>query len=225
MPKLHIKLDLEKDAWNWWDACNKISHGVDWKENIDPNLQKHIVGKNQIEAYGFLLPYLEKLYQDMEIDKYIQEIQSGFDKINDKLFDKMAKITGHPVYRENFTCFITSFPRFAYDYPNGYIWISCKKGLDFQILTVIHEILHFQYFQYFGERVWDEIGKEKHAVLKEAMTVIINEEFQDITSEKETGYDLYKKLGNQLLNIWKNTKNMDQFIDQAILLMKQSKTV
>lgn len=35
MSKIIVKQDIRKDAWNWWDACNKISFGVDWKQRIN----------------------------------------------------------------------------------------------------------------------------------------------------------------------------------------------
>lgn len=58
MSNITIKLDPKKDAWNWWEACNKVSHGVDWKMSIDSDLREKIVGKTQDEAFSFLIPLL-----------------------------------------------------------------------------------------------------------------------------------------------------------------------
>jgi hypothetical protein len=163
---------------------------------------------------------LKNLYDKSDVTNYIQKTQTDFDKVQKRLFARMEKVTNHPIYRNDFTCFITSFPRFPYDYEKGYIWISNKRTFDGQVSIFIHELLHFQYFAYFGEKVWDELGPNKHGELKEAMTVILNEEFRDFTSEKEEGYEIHQELRKKLLLIWKKTKNMDLFIEKAIKLMK-----
>lgn len=53
------------------------------------------------------------------------------------------------------------------------------------------------------------------------MTVILNEEFSDITPEKDDGYVIYQELSKKLLNVWLRTKNMDKFIDEAIDLLNR----
>lgn len=58
MPGIIIKIDLHQDAWNWWDACNKVSHGVDWKLKIPTKLRNQLQKKTQEEAYHFLSPFL-----------------------------------------------------------------------------------------------------------------------------------------------------------------------
>lgn len=222
MASIKVSLDIEKDAWNWWNACNKISHGIDWKNNIDKHLSNKIHGKTQEIAFEFLLPYLTKLHQNADTISYVESIQREINGIADSLFRKMEQVTNRPIYRDNFTCFITTFPRFPYDYDQGFIWISNQKSLDFQISILIHELLHFQYFAYFGEKVWDELGPDKHREIKEAMTVILNSEFSDFTNIKDDGYAIHTDLRNQLMSIWQTNPNMDAFIETTIKSLKQS---
>lgn len=221
MPIITIKFDLCKDAWNWWEACNKISHNVDWKMYIAPELRELIVGRKEEEAYNLILPHLKKVYQNIDIDLFIKNLQEGFDQKSAKMFQRMKELTKRPIYRDDFTCFITSFPRFPYIYDKGYIWLSYKRPLDYQLQIFIHELLHFQYFAYYGERVWDALGKEKHATLKEAMTVILDDEFKDIISTPDEGYKEDEKVREKLLHIWRETRDMDLFIDKAIELLRK----
>lgn len=224
MPKIKIKLNIEKDAWNWWHACNKISHGVDWKMNIEPSIRNKITGKTQKEAYLFLLPYLKEKYQNLEIKKYIKDLQNEVDQNQGKIFERMEKVTNRPIYRNEFICFLTSFPRFPYDYEKGYVLISNKKSLNDQFSIFVHELLHFQYFAYFGEKIWDALGAKMHGEIKEAMTIILNDEFKDLIEEKDEGYEIYRNLSKKLLKIWRKTKNMDDFIDEVIKELKNSRT-
>lgn len=220
MSKITIKLNIEEDAWNWWDACNKVSHGVDWKLKIPKKLRDKIYRKDKDEAFAFLLPYLKSYYENKPIAEYIKKIQHGFDERQEKIFSTMEIVTNRPIYRENFTCFITSFPRFPYRLEKGQIWLSSKRDVDYQVLIFIHELLHFQYFKYFGERVWDELGAEKHARLKEAMTVILNDEFKEVTQEKDEGYEIDFELREVLLSFWRKSSNMDVFISKSIEYLK-----
>lgn len=221
MAIIEVKLDIEKDAWNWWNACNKVSHGVNWKNYIDKNISSKIHGKTQEISYEFLLPYLTELHKNSETISYVKKIQKEINEISDNLFQRMEQVTNRPMYRDKFTCFITAFPRFPYDYDQGFIWIANKKSLDFQISILIHEMLHFQYFAYFGEKVWDALGPDQHREIKEAMTVILNPEFSDITSIKDDGYTIHEKLREQLLAIWQSDPNMDRFIETTINSLKQ----
>ncbi|NCD00718.1 hypothetical protein EOL94_01350 [bacterium] len=221
--KIKIKLDLEKDAWNWWEACNKTSNGVNWKTRINKQLQEEIVGKTQEEAFNFLIPYLEKYYSDKNVDVYIKKIENYFNSVENEIFSRMKKITNRDICSENFTLFLTSFPRFPYDYNNSYIWISDRKDKYNQLSIFIHELLHFQYFEYFGEKIWDELGRDAHAEIREAMTVILNDEFYDITNIEDEGYEIHRSLRLDLLKIWRSSKNMDVFIDNIIDFYRNNK--
>lgn len=220
MPKVIIKFDLRKDAWNWWEACNKISHNVDWKMHVSPELRELVVGKTEEEAYNLILPYLKIVYQKIDIDLFIKNLQEGFDQKSNIIFQRMKELTKHPIYRNDFICFITCFPRFPYDYDKGYVWLSYKKPLDYQLQIFIHELLHFQYFAYYGERIWDILGREKHATLKEAMTVILDDEFKDITPTPDEGYNEDEELRKKLLIIWKQVRDMDLFMNRAIEILR-----
>ncbi len=217
---IHIQLDIEKDAWNWWHACNKISHGVDWKKRINSSWHSKLVGRTQAEAYNFLIPYLKNFYDGIDINIYIKKFQIDFDTKKESLFQTMERVTKRSIYRNDFTCYITSFPRYPYKYPEGFVWISYKEKTDNQLLTFIHELLHFQFFAYYGEQVWNVLGAEKHARLKEAMTVIINDEFSNITESKDKGYDMDKDLRVELLSLWRENRDMEKFIEGAIKILK-----
>ena len=70
MFKIIVKQDIEKDAWNWWNACNKSSYGVDWKQSVDKAVQTKLVGKTRRQAFVFLIPYLKNLYKKERDTRY-----------------------------------------------------------------------------------------------------------------------------------------------------------
>lgn len=221
MFNIFIKINRSKDRWNWYDACNSIGYGMDWKMSIEKKLRDRIYNKTFNESKDFLKRHLEKIYEETDIFKYKNKIQKEFDKRKSDIVKTMERITGKPIYRNNITCFITSFPRYPYDFESGCLYIAHDRDIDRQVAIFIHELLHFQYFAYLEKRVLKFLSPEQSDSLKEAMTVILNEEFKNITSCRDKGYEMHKKLRIKLLSLWKKTKNMNRFIDGAIKIMQK----
>jgi len=229
MPKIIVKINLEKDAWNWWDGCNKVSHGVDWKLRIPEHLRVKIIGKSQKEAFDFLIPFLTNWYQenDVAIKAYLKDLKKIFNKKGNKIFQIMEKVTGQPVYLDKFYCFITSFPRSPYNFEKGYIWLQIFHKSEIggnpenQITIFIHELLHFQVHYYYEKELKKQLTNKQFEYLKEAMTVIINDEFKEIITVEDKGYEIHKELRIKLLAIWRQEKSFDKFIDEGIKIVKE----
>jgi hypothetical protein len=219
-PRIKIKLNIKEDIWNWLDACSKISHGIDWKQQIKPDLRHKIISSSPSEAELFLKSYIKNIYEENNSKSLVDELQRDFSAIEDRLFNRMEKVTGHPIYRNNFTCFITTFPRFPYNYQKGYVWLSYKRPFNFQLSIFVHELLHFQYFAYYGESIWNDLGEQAHLEIKEAMTVIIDQEFKEFEVEDDDCYPIYSDLRKKFLELWNESNNMDDFIDRIIYYYK-----
>jgi len=226
MPKIIVKQNIKKDAWNWWNACNKISYGENWKQRIDKKLQNNLVGKEKKQAFNFLIPYLKKLYKKENISPKKQELQNIFKKHQKEIFTRMEKVTGKKIYRKDFTCFLTTFPRAPYDYHCGYVWIPIIWPRETYVRTFVHELLHFQTYAYWQKKCLKKITKEEFENLKEALTIILNEEFIDLIVWPDKGYKMHKGLREELLKFWKTNKNFDKLIDfgiKSILKFKNKK--
>ncbi|MFA5070532.1 MAG: transglutaminase domain-containing protein [Patescibacteria group bacterium] len=220
MPTITVKTDLRRDAWNWWHACNKISHGVDWKQRISKDLQKKLVGKTKKQAYRFLLPYLRELYRKLKIEQEVPKIQKVFNKDQKKIFSRMAKVTGRPIYRQDFTCFLTTFPRGPYNCQKGYVWLPISMQ---PINVFLHELLHFQTIVYYKPRILKRLPFEQFDALKEALTVILNDKFKDLLTKKDQGYQIHKALRLALKKHWHKIKDFSELIDYGIKIMPQLK--
>ena len=216
MPKIIVKQNIKKDAWNWWNACNKISYGEDWKQRIDKKLQNNLTGKTKKQAFNFLIPYLKNLYKKENTDQKKKELQNIFNERQKEIFSRMEKITGKKIYRENFICFLTTFPRAPYDYHRGYVWLPIVWSKESHIGTFTHELLHFQTYAYWEKKCLKKLTKEEFENLKEALTTILNEAFIDLIVWQDKGYAIHKNLRKKLLKFWKASKNFDKLIDYGI---------
>ncbi|MEI6774086.1 MAG: hypothetical protein WCL18_04740 [bacterium] len=111
-----VKLDLEKDARNYRSAFNINIHSSKRKDQvehtIDIDLQKLQDMKEQY-AYPFLREYLEDFWsknKDISQQK-IHEMQTNLNQHKDDIFKKMVILTKQPIYRNDFTIFLTSLNR------------------------------------------------------------------------------------------------------------------
>ncbi|MEI6851144.1 MAG: hypothetical protein WCK26_04215, partial [Candidatus Saccharibacteria bacterium] len=95
--KYKIKLDVKKDADNWYIGCTKASlHGVDFTERVSKEIVEKIRGMNEKEAFNFLIPYLKEKYitEKDEIDKFITYVKNEYSQKFNKGCQKVVKILG-----------------------------------------------------------------------------------------------------------------------------------
>ena len=213
---IQVRKNIKKDAWNWWDACNRISYGVNWKERVDKKIYSRISGKTEKEAYAFLLPYLEKLYKRIHLDKEIKLTQQIFDEKKEKIFSIMEKVTGKKIYRKNFYCYFTTFPRGPYNLKKGSVGLPVIWGRKTFINVFVHELLHFQTIYYFKTEIVEKVSDKDFENFKEALTVILNVEFKELLTQHDRGYKIHRKLREKLLHYWSKERNFSKLIDYGV---------
>jgi len=106
-----IHQNIRQDAWNWWDACNSIDFGTDWSLKIDAQVTQKIKNKTQKQAYQFLIPYLRKKCQNEAkvLQKNKERIKKELDQKFSQACEKIVKVMGKPLYRQNFHFYLTTF--------------------------------------------------------------------------------------------------------------------
>jgi len=172
-----IRKNIYKDAWNWWDACNYSSHGMIWKNQVDDDFANKLIGKTNKEANKILIPFLKKVYIDQE--KEISETKTFFKKEFDQKFQegciKIVNVMGKPIYRYDFTFYLTTMKRCPYFKPRGAIFLCVFWNNPMEVF--LHELCHFQFIHYWRENPKSEVSKlsnEQFEFLKESLTMILD---------------------------------------------------
>jgi len=214
--KYSIRLDIEQDAWNWYNGCNEIANGLDWKQLESKEVVKNISGKTNEEAFVFLIPYLKQRYIDekKEIDENLSFLNKEFKKKFNKACQKIVDLLGKPLYRNDFYIDLTTFPRCPLNYEGGYLMI-CTGSVD-PIAMFLHELIHFQFIHYWAKNPTSAVNKlnnEQFEWLKESLTVILDEDFYPIIQEPDQGYKLHKKFRQELHKFWKANKDFDKLVE------------
>lgn len=216
-----ILLDPEEDAWNWYDGCNySIQHGVNWQERVPEYVVSKVKGKSEKEAFEFILSFLKtkKYIEDKKaIDKFIKFINKRFSENFEKACMSLEKIMNRPIYRDNFTIYITTIPMASYNYEKGSIYDYI--GWDDPISGFLHEVSHMQFYHYWRKDPSSEVAKlteDQYEWLKESLTVILDKAMLPLIEKVDEGYEIHQPFRRKLHKFWKETQDFDKLVDYGV---------
>ncbi len=228
--KYEIILDRAKDAWNWLDASQNPSfQGCNWRDflyNQDLDFFNRIVNMPPQDAEQKIVHFLTEKYNTNKklFAKQTKLIDEELSKSFLPACEWLEKTTNHPLFFHNYTIYLTTFPRSPYDAENGSFFINIYKKTGITNIF-LHEGLHFQFINYWRNNqksLVSQMSKEKFEILKEALTVIIDEEAVPPADYAEKGYIAsHKELREFLHAEWKNSHNFDALIKYGIEFLGQ----
>lgn len=216
--KYKIELNTQRDAWNWYDICNysKSSHGVNWEENIPQKIRDSIKNKTEKEATKFIIPFLNQKYIDEKekIQNFTNLVNTEYQKKFDLACQKIVELIEKPIYRNDFTTFLTTAPRAPYWYEKGATWLPI--GWFDPIKIFMHELSHFQFIHYWRlnkKSKVSQLNNTQFEFLKESLTIILDESLIPLIKMPDKGYDIHKVFRTELHNFWENNKNFNKLVD------------
>jgi hypothetical protein len=220
-PSYKIKLSVEQDALNWYNACNgKSMQGKDWTEKMDPIAVKVITGLSREKAFDFLIPYLNEKYkkEEPEILAFKEFAEREFSVKFSKACEEMKNaMGGMELYRDDFTIYITTINRCPYNKETGTLYVSIL-GKD-PISIFLHELCHFQFIHYWQENIDSPVNKlndEEFNYLKESLTMIIGKDMFSIILNPDRGYDKHKDFRLKLKEFWQKERNFDKLVEYGL---------
>ena len=227
MPKVIFKFDKEKDLWNNWDTVNYKSpweKGV--KFNKMPILDEICKDKKFEECKDEIEKFWVKVHNSFLIEEIRIAFQNAWDKINDEFFKRLEKITGNKFPFDEATVYLTTQGRCPYNFTKGYFFCSLFSNIPNSLITGGHELMHFDFHNYDWKTIEKKIGKDKTADLKEALTVLLNLEFNDLWFIEDKGKpsEGQKKLRDFIKNEWTKEKNYKSLLDKCVIYAKEKET-
>lgn len=216
IPRVIFKFDEEKDLWNIWDTCNNPSSWYDHKKNVSKTILEICEGKSFKECKNELIDYRKKMYDSEMPQLFAKNIQKAWNKINDEYFKRLEKITKRKFKFKKVTAYITTVSRCPYNFNEPSFMISIFKDMLGCLTTCGHELLHIQFHHTYWDEVEKQIGKEKTADLKEALTSLLNSEFKELWFVEDRGYEAHIQLREYISTQWKKDKDFDKLIAKCI---------
>lgn len=179
-----------------------------------------ITGKTQEEAFEILLPYLEDKYKknEVEISQKMKEFQETLNQYKDIIFEKIEKLTKHPIDYDEIIMFLTTYRRCPYDREKGYIRLALSANKLRALNILAHEVLHFQFHKYYSNlpRI-KSLNFEQFDTIKESLTFLLNFEFEGIPMWYDKGYDVHQEFRKKLqeYRLSSTEKDFDKLVDYA----------
>lgn len=223
-----ILLNSKLDADNWYVGCNRVGiHGTDFQKLAPKDIYNKINGQSKKEAVSTLTPFLEKKYADDH--QLIADSKAlVMNRLDDKFFaacNKVAELSGKPLYRNDFTFVLTTFPRGSYNYERGYIWLPIQWVEKSDIVKFfMHELLHFQFIHYWRLVESSDVNKlsdEKFEYFKESLTVILDESVRPLIFSPDKGYEKHRVMRTELHNYWKKHHNFNKLVEFGLSKLDQ----
>lgn len=229
----NLKYDIDRDMWNWRGATEDMYHGnkfmgaTSWKnarfieDDVGREIALKIGNLDKKAAENILRPYLENILKNpnSRLNKFMQIAEKEFTEKFEPACEILEKITQHPMISNEFTFFITTFPRMPYflDTFEIFIFDSTEEFWGMPIDGFLHEALHYQFTYYWGKR--EDIMKlndEQFDYIKEALTVVLDEELQPILTTPDRGYDNQQAYRALLKKHWKKYHDFGALINFAL---------
>lgn len=161
--------------------------------------------------------FSEQYLRDHHIDPtaILREIEQRWRAVEQEFFRRADAIFGHSLPQTELTIFLTVHDRCSYNYQRGYFFIH--TNLDAVTKTIMHELLHWYYFAFFGESVVKRFGQHRSNDIKEALTVLLNEEFSDLMpGVTDPGYPQHRKLRETIVQTYRETHDIASTIESAL---------
>jgi len=216
MPKVEFIFDKEKDIWNYWSTANGSSKWHDFSKDMPKDIYELIKDRKYEDVKKIIKEKISYIQNKEMIGVFIKALETSWENIEKEYFKRLEKITKKKIYTDKFTAFITTTGRCPYDDKKNWFMVSLFYSLPMSLSTCGHEIMHLQFHHYFWKDVEKEIGYEKTSDLKEALTVLLNLEFEDLWLMRDKGYDSHQELRKFISEEWKKEKDFDKLLKKCI---------
>ncbi|MEK6951931.1 MAG: hypothetical protein AABX29_02845 [Nanoarchaeota archaeon] len=223
MSSVTFKFDKNKDLFNIWETVNSNnSFGTDFKKNLSSRLIEISKGRSFEDCKKELEEAMKKVHDSPIIKLYIKNINSMWEIIEKEYFKRIEKVMKKPIYIKKFTGYLTTAGKCPYNLKENWFMINLFSSDLGALMTTGHELMHLQFHHYYWNNFEKEVGKEKTADLKEALTVLLNLEFKDLWFIEDPGYEKHKDLRNFVSDEWKKEKDFDLLLKKCINYLKKN---
>jgi hypothetical protein len=218
MTKVIFKFDKEKDLLNYWDqaTCEKPF----WANfTISEEAIKICKNKTFEECKDKLSVYTSKMHDSSFIKLTLTFWERAWETIEKEFFKRMDSLMKKK-FTEDISAYLTTLRTCPYDPDEFYFMISLFSSIPKALSTCGHEIMHLYFHKFYWDKVEEELGKEKTADLKEALTVLLNIEFKDLWFMEDVGYEQHKELRQFIAQEWEKKKDFDVLLDKCVKYLK-----
>lgn len=205
-PNITFTYSLDKDIWciaNKGKSSNNSSQPTKIYQALQAKYGDTPSTDNIAE---FIDNFLSE--QNISIEESINRYTDEWSKISADYHERAQKIfnTSLP---ESITVYLTINNRCPYSINENMFYVSFPR--ESVRKTIMHELWHFYTWYGLGADQEEKLGKQNYNDLKEALTILLNEECSDLMPGGATdeGYPQHHDLREKIAGLWKKYKNIN----------------
>lgn len=229
MPQVKFVIDKELDFENhliglrsWEEKQHSRAEGNEYLKKLS--------GKSRSQQYKIFekANQVARFYskEKAPIRKLvIKQVQEAWDRINNRYFKITEKVHGKPFPYKKIYGVISTDNRFGYGFYGKKKWFAVPRDHPlFAVDVATHELWHAIFNQhYYGEyRNKFELDHGQMWAIKEAYTVLLNIECDDLRYTTDGCYPEHKDLREKILKLWRRNPNFEKNLDQICEYVKNS---
>lgn len=221
-----FQFDKEKDLENIWRTCNvKPSYGHNWRDAVTPNIFKICHKKNYQTSKNELIKTMKYIHNSPISKPIVNSFNDAWKIIEKEFFRKLENVTKRKIKFKKVNAYLTTTWRCPYN-PHGevlHFFVNFFANVPHALKTAAHELMHMHIHNTdYWTKIENEVGDNKTHDLKEALTELLNLEFNDLLIVNDEGYPTHKILRRFISKEWKKEKNFEKLINNSIKWIKKN---
>lgn len=199
---LLIDYNLQKDIQNWQSSIKKYSYNINWNKFLPNDIS--------IECANCkicLENYLKINYPINKISEFINSINKLIDGA--QIQKDLENLLNAKFKTINFKIFITTFHRAPYNIEKNYFYLIYRENnVSKAVSGIHHELMHFlfhqNYWSYCKNKGLDDV---KIHILKESLTILLNEILEKRGLPLDRGYAAHQELREKIKNYYRSSND------------------
>jgi hypothetical protein len=233
MVNLQFLIDKEDDINLWLSFLNNKrksnNFGHDRLDGLTKEFLDKVLDKPEDIQRKVISEEVEQYYTEKNLTKFKVE---SYNKIKDKLdqiIERLEKLHNRKLPVDNIIVKYETFTCCPYIWQGkesdtfGLYFATYVLDQDSQIKVFCHEVMHlFFHYYFFDDCVKKGLTDSQTQDLKEAVTALLNYEFEDIIDKKDYGHKGHKDLRKLISEEWQKMpeKNFEKLLDLVIEKIK-----
>ncbi|MCX6808161.1 MAG: hypothetical protein NTW50_00645 [Candidatus Berkelbacteria bacterium] len=207
MMKLDFKYDLEKEFTNLWCGKGSLNHsGAKSTEIEQEMIDQGIDLEDKPAVLGFFDHKMKS--SGINIETKIESLSKEWQKISVEAETRFKKLFNTDHDLGEVSAYLTFAKRCGYNTDQRFFFVSVNRNHPNN--TAIHELLHFYTHLLYEKRFKDQgLPYQDFNDFKEALTFLINTDFQDLLDDVDLGYDKQRELRKFLQEKWPSCENVE----------------
>lgn len=206
--------DKQKDIWCLLNKGKSSNNSPNPTQIYSKLVEQYGPNPSEEDASLFIDNYFKE--KGISPEDYVAQYAKEWGNVASEYHRRAESIFGTSLPKD-ITVYLTINNRNPYSIDDNSFYTTLPLNAARKI--VMHELWHFYTWYGLGADQEEKLGAEKYNELKEALTVLLNEECGDLMPEgiSDRGYPQHKELRERIVTLWQEKKDIAWIWNQLTL--------